>query len=40
MPSPKLGEALQNIQRAQILRNIKTPAEAEALATKFIQPKK
>jgi poly(A) polymerase len=39
-PSPVLGEALQNIQRAQILRNIKTPAEAEALAAKFIQPKK
>jgi hypothetical protein len=39
-PSPVLGEALQNIQRAQILRNIKTPAEAEALAAKILQPQK
>jgi tRNA nucleotidyltransferase/poly(A) polymerase len=39
-PSPILGEALQNIQRAQILRNIKTPAEAEALAAKILQLQK
>jgi poly(A) polymerase len=39
-PSPVLGEALQNIQRAQILGNIKTPAEAEALAAKTLQPQK
>jgi hypothetical protein len=39
-PSPVLGEALQNIQRAQILGNIKTPAEAEALAAKIVQPQK
>jgi tRNA nucleotidyltransferase/poly(A) polymerase len=39
-PSPVLGEALQNIQRAQILGNIKTPAEAEALAAKILQPQK
>jgi poly(A) polymerase len=39
-PSPKLGEALQNIQRAQILENIKTPAEAETLAAKILQSKK
>jgi poly(A) polymerase len=37
-PSPILGEALQNIQRAQILGNIKTPSEAEALAAKILQP--
>jgi poly(A) polymerase len=37
-PSPFLGETLQNIQRAQILGNIKTPAEAEALAAKILQP--
>jgi tRNA nucleotidyltransferase/poly(A) polymerase len=39
-PSPILREALQNIQRAQFLRNIKTPAEAEALAAKILQPQK
>ena len=39
-PSPVLGEALQNIQRAQILGDIKTPAEAEALAVKILQPQK
>jgi poly(A) polymerase len=39
-PSPVLGEALQNIQRAQILGSIKTPAEAEAIAAKILQPKK
>ena len=39
-PSPVLGEALQNIQRAQILGNIKTPAEAKALAAKILQPQK
>jgi tRNA nucleotidyltransferase/poly(A) polymerase len=38
--SPVLGEALQNIQRAQVLGSIKTPAEAEALAAKTIQPLK
>ena len=39
-PSPFIGEALKNIQRAQILGNINTPAEAEALATKILQPQK
>jgi tRNA nucleotidyltransferase/poly(A) polymerase len=39
-PSPVLGEAIQNIQRAQILGNIKTPAEAETLAAKILQPQK
>ena len=39
-PSPVLGEALQNIQRAQILGSIKTSAEAKALAAKILQPQK
>jgi poly(A) polymerase len=39
-PSPVLGEALQKIHQAQILGKIKTPAEAEALAAKTLQPKK
>ena len=39
-PSPVLGEVLQNIQRAQILGDIKTPSEAEALAAKILQPQK
>jgi poly(A) polymerase len=39
-PSPFIGEALKNIQRAQILGNIKTPAEAEALAAKILQSQK
>jgi tRNA nucleotidyltransferase/poly(A) polymerase len=39
-PSPVLGEVLQNIQRAQVLGSIKTPAEAEALAAKILQPQK
>ena len=39
-PSPLLGEVLQNIQRAQVLGEINTPAEAEALAAKILQPQK
>ncbi len=39
-PSPVLGEALQKIQRAQVLGDIKTPAEAEVLAAKILQPQK
>jgi len=39
-PSPVLGEVLQNIQRAQVLGEINTPAEAEALAAKILQPQK
>lgn len=39
-PSPILGEALQNIHQAQILGEIKTPTEAEALAAKILQPQK
>lgn len=39
-PSPVLGETLQNIQRAQILGSIKTPAEAEDLAANILKPQK
>ena len=39
-PSPVLGEVLQNIQRAQVLGDIKTPAQAEVLAAKILQPQK
>jgi len=37
-PSSVLGEVLQNIQRAQVLGTVKTPAEAEALAAKTLKP--
>jgi tRNA nucleotidyltransferase/poly(A) polymerase len=39
-PSPVLGDVLQNIQRAQVLGNIKNPAEAKAFATKILQSQK
>jgi tRNA nucleotidyltransferase/poly(A) polymerase len=39
-PSPVLGDALQNIQRAQVLGKIKNPAEAKAFATKILQSPK
>ena len=35
-PSPAVGEILKNIQRAQVLGDIKTSAEAEKLAAKFL----
>ena len=35
-PSPAVGEILKNIQRAQVLGDIKTSAEAEKLAANFL----
>ena len=38
-PSPVLGNVLNNIQRAQVLGEIKTKAEAEILAEKMLKSK-
>ena len=35
-PSPAIGEILKDIQRAQVLGDIKTSAEAENLASKIL----
>ena len=38
-PSPILGNVLNLIRRAQVLREIKTKIEAEMLAEKFLESK-
>ena len=38
-PSPVLGNVLNNIQRAQVLGEIKTKSEAEILAEKILKSK-
>ena len=39
LPSPVLGNVLNNIQRAQVLGEIKTRTQAEVLAEKILESK-